>query len=117
MVKYIDYNDGEIPLDNVFWPFTYKRRSFEHERELRALVLNAAPSDKHTEDSPHLNWTMEPINVPGIAIKVDIPRLIERIYVAPTSPDWFKSLVAALLMRYGLNVDVVHSSLDDEPVW
>jgi hypothetical protein len=37
VVSYILYDRDKIPAGNVFWPLTYKRRSFEHERESRAV--------------------------------------------------------------------------------
>ncbi len=30
LVKYIDYDKDVFPLDNTFYPFTHKRKSFEH---------------------------------------------------------------------------------------
>ena len=38
MVRYIDYSSDWIPTNNLFWPFLHKRKSFEHERELRAII-------------------------------------------------------------------------------
>jgi hypothetical protein len=38
MVNYIDYKTESIPFGNVLSPFMFKRKSFEHERELRALI-------------------------------------------------------------------------------
>lgn len=40
LVKYIDYDKDVFPLDNTFYPFTHKRKSFEHEREVRFLIQN-----------------------------------------------------------------------------
>jgi hypothetical protein len=39
MVDYIDYELGTISQDNIFNRFLRKRKSFEHERELRALMI------------------------------------------------------------------------------
>lgn len=36
-VRYIDYNKENIPTDNIFNPFFYKRKVYQHENELRAL--------------------------------------------------------------------------------
>jgi hypothetical protein len=38
MVQYIDYARDLIPYDNSYWPFMYKRKSFEHEREVRIVI-------------------------------------------------------------------------------
>ncbi len=37
-VNYIDYNKEVIPFGNAFYPYIHKRKSFEHERELRAVI-------------------------------------------------------------------------------
>src|SRR6266536_4657635 len=44
-VQYIDYQKDWLPSDTVLYPFLHKRKSFEHERELRALVWRY-PIDK-----------------------------------------------------------------------
>ena len=46
---------------------------------------------------------------------VELQELIEKIYIAPSSPSWFKLLVEKIVIRYKLNIDVIKSSLDDEP--
>jgi len=38
IVKYIDYETESVPYGNSFNYFLHKRKSFEHERELRALI-------------------------------------------------------------------------------
>jgi len=37
-IKYIDYEKEAIPMGNTLSPFLYKRKSFEHEDELRSLI-------------------------------------------------------------------------------
>ena len=37
-VQYIDYEKDKIPDDTSFSPFVHKRKSFEHEKELRAII-------------------------------------------------------------------------------
>lgn len=73
-VKYVDYNEEQIPWNNTFYLALHKRRSFEHERELRAIV-------------------MRPEIVAGITIPVSLDTLISRVYVAPNSPIWIHELV------------------------
>ncbi len=38
-VKYINYLKEKIPEENKMYPFVYKRASYAHEKELRAVVL------------------------------------------------------------------------------
>ena len=105
VVKYIDYEtewiDGRV---NLLTPFVHKRKSFEHEREVRAVVTKW-PNIEGTIDSNH-----ETIGN-GLKIKVDIEHLIEQIYIAPSTPDWFSDMVRALILRYGYAFNVVQSKL------
>src|SRR5208283_5194086 len=57
VVNYISYDRDMIPDDNGLWPLFHKRKSFEHERELRALWsniknmdCNGPPSDVYPDD-------------------------------------------------------------------
>ena len=38
LVNYIDYEKEWLPEGNTFYPFMHKRKSFEHEREVRAII-------------------------------------------------------------------------------
>ena len=104
-VGYIDYEEDFIEPHNVFPPFVHKRKSFEHEREVRALV-----SPWFTRDAK------EPLNG-GVQIRMDIETLVEKIYVAPSAPAWFTELTSAVVGRYGYNFPVEQSSLDESPVF
>jgi hypothetical protein len=104
IVKYIDYEKDSIDSANVFSAFVHKRKSFEHEREVRALVLKVPARDEET--IAH-----------GLKIKVDLERLVKAIYVAPSAPSWFAELVDALIQRYGYHFQVKHSNLDEQPLF
>ena len=41
-VKYIDYETDPIPETNIIDPFLYKRPSFRHEQEVRAIIWSVA---------------------------------------------------------------------------
>ncbi len=111
VVKYIDYETEAINAGNLLSPFVHKRKSFEHEREVRAVVTKwPIGGDKG------MDFSQEPIGQ-GLTIKVDVERLIELIYVAPSSPAWFADLVRAVVQRYGYSFPVVHSKLDEQPVF
>lgn len=92
-VKYIDYKTVKIQED-VLSRFMYKRRSFEHEQELRAILLHRNKGQKK-----------------GILIPVDFNDLVERVYISPTADEWFSELVKAILKKYQINVQVEQSSL------
>ena len=108
VVKYIDYETEWIDAGNMLLPFVHKRKSYEHEREVRAVVTQW-PTGEYGLDFSHDTI------VAGLGIKVDVEQLIERIYVAPSSPAWFAELVGALVQRYGYNFPVVQSKLGEQP--
>lgn len=109
-VNYIDYDTEYIDARNILGPFVHKRKSFEHEQEVRALVLKW-PTSKDSID-----FTKETIEH-GLQIKIDIETLIECIYVAPSAPAWFADLVKAVIKRYGYNFEIDHSKLNENPVF
>jgi hypothetical protein len=97
-VKYVDYEKQQIPSNNVFFLAVHKRMSFEYERELRAIVLS-------------------PENLPGISVPIDLNSLILRVFVSPNSPVWIHDLVKKMLIKYGLNKEVIHSGLEKNPMY
>ncbi|MFA5922238.1 MAG: hypothetical protein WC856_13260 [Methylococcaceae bacterium] len=111
VVKYIDYESECIDAGNLLSPFVSKRKSFEHEREIRALVQKWP-----THNGKSFEFDQETI-IHGIKIKVDIEKLIEKIYIAPSAPDWFSGLVNAVVQHYGYNFNVVHSKMNERPIF
>lgn len=98
-VKYIDYEKQEIDRHNALTPYLTKRKSFAHEREVRAISL---PLETQQDGSYH---------------DVDLKMLIGKVIVAPKSQDWFLGLVQAVLDRYGLTAPVTRSPLAERPAW
>ena len=110
LVKYIDYEKDYIEAGNILGPFVHKRKSFEHERELRGVLM------KWPTSSGTINFKNETITG-GVPVKVDIEELIEKIYVAPNSPIWFADLVRTAIKRYGYDIEVIHSKLNNSPMF
>ena len=100
-VEYIDYDNDSIPEDHVLHPFVYKRRSFDYERELRAVTQIPA-----ADDAPA-----------GLLVPCDLKALVTAIRVSPAAEPWFASLVRSVLKTYGLNVPVEESDLLADPVY
>lgn len=101
VVNYVDYNEQFIPEFDPYLAFLYKRKSFEHERELRAIK-------KEVNEENFGNGQFE---------KIRLSYLIENIYVSPSAPIWFFELVNKTIKRYKLNKPVIQSSLSDDPVY
>jgi hypothetical protein len=98
-VNYIDYKKEYIPFDDTFFPFLFKRKSFQYEREVRII------SDV-TQNNISVNE--------GVKIDVDIHQLIERIYIHPKSENWYKNLVIQLMEQLGFNFTIEKSDLESD---
>lgn len=108
-VEYLDYENSCIPGMDTFSPFLRKRKSFEHERELRAVVW--AEMGQGTPDSSL------PFADGGVKIEIDLDRLIEGVYVNATSPEWFSRVVAGLLGTHSVSKTVYRSGLSATPIY
>ena len=97
LIKYIDYNTYSLKSNNLFNTALHKRKSFEHERELRAIILK-------NSDSP-------------LFIPIDLEILMDRIYTPPTAKPWFRTLVERVLEKNNLDKKVVQSSLADDQLY
>lgn len=98
-VNYIDYKKEYIPFDNMFFPFMFKRKSFQYEREVRII------SDL-SEDNIKIN--------DGLKIDVDINQLIEKIYIHPKSENWYKKLVIELVSKLDYTIEIEKSDLESD---
>ena len=109
-VQYVDYERDWIPEDHPLLPFLYKRKSFEHESEIRAII-NLSPVE-----SLRVERVLSNAPKHGIQKEVNLSKLIHRIYIAPHSAPWLFDLVKNVSITYGLaNIEVIQSSLEKEP--
>ena len=72
-----------------------KRKSFEHEREYRLTSTLERKDDE----------------VFGKYVPLSLEKLIEKVHVSPTAPDWIVHVVQNDASKYGLGVEVVKSDL------
>ena len=98
-VNYIDYKKELIPFDDVFFPFLFKRKSFQYENEIRVI-----------SDVTGQNLTIND----GLKISVDINTLIEKIYIHPKSENWYKKLVIEVVSRLGFDFTIEKSDLESD---
>jgi hypothetical protein len=98
-VNYIDYKKEYIPFDDMFFPFLFKRKSFQYEREVR--ILTDVAENKMTLND-------------GLKINVDIDQLIEKIYIHPKSENWYKNLVIDLVKQLGFDFSIEKSDLESD---
>jgi hypothetical protein len=119
-VRYIDFDTEWMDESNMFSPYVYKQKSFEHERELRAVMQPM--EDMPRAINPATGESAIQVGVPnpevGRRVEVPIDSLIEVVYVSPTTPDWFYDLVKSITAKYGLwDKPIIRSSLDKDPVY
>lgn len=97
-VNYIDYTQQTVYMNDVQW---YKRKSFEHEREVRVL--------KYVHDASDTCL--------GIKQPIDVNMLIENIFVSPFAKQWFIDVVNDVLQKYNIVKTVLPSKLNVKPFY
>jgi len=97
-VKYVDFETDFVPVRNALIPFLHKRKSFDHEKEVRAVIWSA-PANEDVS------------NISGIEVPADIETLIEKVYVSPYAPAWHTLVVKNIVEKFSA-VDVVYSKLN-----
>ena len=111
-VRYIDHENEDIsaPRDNWLSPYFYKRNSFAHEQEVRAIIQHV-PNEPHPDDLPD-PLTREKLPIwqdicdHGMTYEVDLNELIQEIVVDPSAPDLLLHLVHLVAKRYGLQASI-----------
>jgi hypothetical protein len=98
-VNYIDYKKEYIPFDDMFFPFLFKRKSFQYEREVR-IIADLSDQEIKIND--------------GLKIDVDISQLIEKIYIHPKSENWYKKLVIELVSKLDFDIKIEKSDLESD---
>lgn len=98
-VNYIDYKKEYIPFEDTFFPFLFKRKSFQYEREIR-IISDVSNSKKLIDD--------------GLKIDVTINQLIEKIYIHPKSENWYKNLVVEMVKKLGYKIEIEKSDLESD---
>lgn len=107
-VQYVDYDSDLIPEDDPLSPYLNKRKSFEHEQEVRAIVQNV-PTNQLIELQDDYDI--------GKYYEVDLNLLIQEVVVDPFTPEWFLELVNLVAQRYNLQAPINKSHLAELPVW
>ncbi|WP_370557529.1 DUF2971 domain-containing protein [Edwardsiella tarda] len=112
LVNYIDYEKETFPMGNMFYAFTHKRKSFEHEREVRFLIQKLPISKDNTRVD------FDNIKTPNvIPITVDINKFVKKIHLSPRSPEWMLDLLQDVVKKYSINVEVRRSDLYTSPIY
>jgi len=114
MVEYRDFDDiEEYPLKNGMGQSFYKRDSFGHENEFRAVFID---SDQMVsgELENSIQATMKKAKN-GQYLGVDIEMLIDSIWISPTADSWLSDLVETISDTYNFDIKIEDSQIVQEP--
>ena len=109
-IQYTENNhDIPVEFERFIERFLFKRTSFEHEKELRAITRfydGIDPVDYHKYYK-------------GKYIKVDISMLIKDVVVYPFAPEWFIDLVKRVTDKYKdiYNFGIVKSNMNIKSIF
>lgn len=98
-VRYIDYKKEHIPFHDDFFPFLFKRKSFQYENEIR-VITDVTPIGLQVNE--------------GVKVAVDIHQMIDKLFIHPNSENWFKKLVIEVVHRLGFDFNIEKSDLESD---
>jgi hypothetical protein len=112
-VNYCDYSHCDIPVSSNMLTFAFlKRKSFEHEREVRVLICD------FPDDGSKVDCSKAPEAAENVWLPVDVQAMIETLYISPTAPPWYLPYVCELLTNFGLpGIRVENSQLYSNNVY
>jgi len=109
LVNYLDYNMETFETGNACNPFLTKLKSYDCERELRAITDLSTwnpGTNSHKETVEH-----------GKHLPIYLDLLIEKVYVAPYSEDWIFELVQEMSRKLNVNFKIIRSDLSSQPLY
>ncbi|MDE0085095.1 MAG: hypothetical protein OXU23_05245 [Candidatus Poribacteria bacterium] len=89
-------------------PYLYKRKSFTHEQEVRAII-QVLPTG-------NIIQTQDIYDI-GDYCEVDLKLLIQEVVIDPFAPEWLLNLVQQVATRYRLAAPISRSHLTGSPTW
>ena len=107
-VRYVNFEIEPSPSLNLLVPPFLKRKSFEHEREVRVLHWGLPHDEKG------IQWEQVASHH---KLSIDPNILIERLHVSPSSPEWLFPAIREFCVRFQISAPVVRSSLYDPRVY
>lgn len=137
-VEYIDYQSPGVRPDildmhTIYTPFFYKRKEFEYEKEVRAII-DASPYIKERFYKVKVGFSLKPEEFDlktlqrkmkglknnkdkdkGKNVRICLNTLIDEVIVAPGAPNWIAKAVKSMIQDYGFDFEVNPSTLLDKP--
>jgi hypothetical protein len=120
-VEYVDFETHDIIRDGgctVIRPGFLKRRSFQHERKVRGIIMTNLIVDggRFTMDEAFIAKQRDQ-QPPGIDAQVDLKGLLHSIVISPLAKPFVEKLVHIITKRHGLGHLVRKSDLIKSPVY
>lgn len=112
-VKYMDHQTYINEEKEGFFTVLCKRKSFEHERELRVCYVDAYEFEQDSKDLTA--FFLEDNTRLFETVAVDLQAFIESIRIAPGAPAWLVGLVKDTVIRFGYDLPVSQSSFGEYP--
>jgi hypothetical protein len=119
MVKYVDYDKEWMDQGyTIHFPFLYKQKSFEHEKELRAYTELPTVGPRQVIPDigpPYIEYVTDTTDLKQRTesdkfVPVDVNKLISEIYVSPTAPSSTVDSIKDIAEKYGLKRDQIIQS-------
>ena len=116
-------NGLELYKKWTYFPYFYKRKQFEYEREVRIIididpfiedVLRNQPAEAIL-DTEFLECEFPDLDENGKLFKVDVNTLINEVITSPYADDRIIQNVKSVVQEYGFNFEVNCSTLLDNP--
>ena len=109
-ISYIDYKADPINSANMYSRYLYKRISFEHEKEIRAIERKyfdefGGEADVYQWNSRKNDWCS------GISITIDVAVIIASVRISTASPKWLSNLVSYVSKSLGYSFEIYQSDL------
>ncbi len=116
-VRYIDYERDPMSNSlNALSPLMHKRRSYQHEAEVRAII----PFTQRIGPTELVKISETETRIPdpspeGLAVSFDPSELIMKIVVSPRFPQWAIPGLQSVVDQSGLKLTIEKSDLLREP--
>ena len=115
-VKYLNYDEESIPPSHPFAVLLHKRKSFEHEREVRILLVHGLEDDVPLDNFPSI-LELSDRTPKGFLIPAKLKELISEVRVDPAAPQWFVDSVKAITLKLDYEFAVFQSDLNRDPIY
>lgn len=128
-VQYVDFESDYIEAYDYNRAYSYKRKSFQHEQEVRLQHFDLMPLrpktaaeramdpplSERSDNTDYENVIDYSILPTGKHFSVDLRTLVHRVVIAPEAPAWYIEIVRDVVAKYGQTFPVEASSMLKRP--